>query len=85
MKAVDEEVFAYIVAYKRAQDGLAPAMRDIKDVLTISSTSQVKLALVRLEQQGKIKQVPGKAGGIKVIGGRWAMASEDRPRYGDSS
>ena len=81
MKPIDEKTFLYILNYKRRNDGLSPCYRDIQQATGISSTSMVKLSLDRLAEAGKIEVVTGKSGGIKVIGGRWAMADELRPTY----
>ena len=81
MKPIDERIYACIVKYKRENDGVAPAMREICTYLNIASTSTIKNAFGRLQRAGKIELIPGKAGGIKVVGGRWSLASEERPVY----
>jgi len=64
-------VFDLIVAYKKANDGISPTLREIILNTDITSTSVVKWYLNNLENLGLI-EVPKKSyRGIKVIGGKW--------------
>lgn len=78
---IDQKVYDYIVEYKRENDGLAPSIREIADRFEINSTSTIKNILGRLVRDNKIELISGKAGGIKVVDGRWSLASEERPAY----
>ena len=65
-----EKIYAYIIAYKQANDGLSPSYRDIMMTQGLSSTSVVARYLRKLETDGKITVV---GRGIKVTGGEWRM------------
>jgi SOS-response transcriptional repressor LexA len=69
----DNDIFNYIIHYKKQYDGISPSYREIKDHCNISSISVVKVILERLVAAEKIKLIPGKAGGIMVIGGQWTF------------
>lgn len=73
------EVFDYIVAFKTANDGVSPSIRDIVVNVGISSTSMATYYLRKLEQRGKIKRHAGDKSlsrAIIVPGGRWAFSPE---------
>jgi len=75
MQRIDHErVLAYLILYKAANDGEAPTIREIQRACGIASSSSVKYALDDLEEAGKIKRLRGR-GGIRVVGGRWALES----------
>jgi hypothetical protein len=77
-----EAILEFVIGVKRANDGLSPTRRIIRDECNLSSTSVVKYILDELEREGKIIQSPGKAGGIKVVGGQWLPPpSEDELPY----
>jgi hypothetical protein len=71
MAQTDREVFAALVAYKRAHDGISPRLtRLAKDALMHQQT--VSAALKRLEQAGRIwieGEPPYQVYG--VVGGKW--------------
>lgn len=73
-----DEIYNYIVTYKRQNDGNAPSVRQIALRCDLASTSQVDHYLNILETQNKIRRI-GKGDGvdnrrhITVIGGRWSM------------
>lgn len=66
-----EEIYRYIVAYKRDFDGVAPTFREIMVACKISSISHVQYILNRLHDDGRIRFDPFKMRGIEVVGGRW--------------
>ena len=71
-----EQVYKFIVAYKRDHDGNSPTIREIQDECGISSTSVVFYYLNQLEARGLIRRPEPKIGSryasrIEVIGGRW--------------
>ena len=63
-----DRIFACIVRYKRAHDGLSPTNKHIADTCFIAP-STVRYHLYRLEGEGRIRLVKG--GGIEVVGGHW--------------
>jgi len=68
----DDQVFKFIVDYKREHDGLAPTVREIMRGVGVGSTSVVVYHLERLEGQGRIRLLGwGRSRGIMVVGGRW--------------
>lgn len=69
-----EQVFQFIVNYKRVHDGLSPVVREIA-VGCVLSESSVKYHLLRLENEGRIK-LKGRRG-IEVTGGAWDMPEEE--------
>jgi len=65
-----EVIFAFIVQYKRAHDGLAPGLREIALGCHLSE-STVKYHLFMLERERRIR-VRGRRG-IEVVGGEWDL------------
>lgn len=65
-----EQIFDFIVAYKRANDGLSPAISEIAEVCSLSS-STVKYHLLNLVAEKRITIVARR--GILVIGGEWDL------------
>ncbi len=63
-----EQIFQYIVDYKREHDGLAPAVRELAKVCMLS-ISTVKYHLFMLERENRIRILGRRA--IEVIGGVW--------------
>ena len=67
-----DEIFKFIVDFKRVNDGISPTLKEIGDSCNISSKCVVSNSLRRLERQGKIELIGHKKSRmIKVIGGRW--------------
>jgi len=71
-----EQVFRYIVEYKREHDGNSPVMREIMAACKISSTSMVSFYLDQLEAMGFIKRAQRLVGcsgsaNIEVLGAKW--------------
>ena len=58
---------AFVRAYKAANGGVAPSIREIGDALEVSSTSQVRFYLDRLEAHGLIRRRPGVPRWIEVL------------------
>lgn len=66
-----DEMFDFIVSYKRKHDGNSPTIRILAKELGYSSTSLVFDRLSKLEDAGKIRVGGGKARSIEVIGGEY--------------
>jgi hypothetical protein len=69
-----EQVFQYIVEYKREHDGVAPSIKEIAETC-ILSISTVKHHLFMLERTKRIRILGRRA--IEVIGGVWNPPDED--------
>ena len=65
-------IYDFIVAHKKANDGLAPTFQEMA-LLINSSNSIVAFYLRGLERAGLITRQPRTAGGIMVVGGEWHM------------
>lgn len=67
------EIFAWIVAYKKEHNGNSPAVFDIMHGCRVSSKSVVFALLRRLEDAGRIRlgRRCGLARSIEVVGGTW--------------
>ena len=61
-----EDVFAFITKFHNAH-GYPPSVRDIMRGCEMSSPSVAFYHLKRLEEQGKVKIVPGIARGVVVL------------------
>jgi SOS-response transcriptional repressor LexA len=75
---VVQQVYDFIVEYKREHDGNSPTIREIGDACKITSTSVVIYWLIRLENQGFIRRPEPAMGNryaakIEVIGGKWRI------------
>ena len=75
MSKISEEVFAFIVEYKKQNDGLSPTLREICDHTRVRSTSHASLLVDKLEKDGFIERVAvaGQSRNIRVIGGEWSL------------
>lgn len=71
-----EDVLAYIIQYKTANDGNSPTIREIMIVCGISSTSMVSYILRDLQDAGKIRIIEGSRG-IMVTGGMWKVENKN--------
>ena len=65
-----DALFAGIVAYKHANDGVAPSYREMAEMIGYASTCSVRWALWRLVAQGRIEMEKG-ARNIRVVGATW--------------
>ena len=63
-----QQIFQFIVAYKREHDGLSPSISDIAAACFLHE-STVRYHIARLEIQGRIRLVERR--GIEVVGGAW--------------
>lgn len=77
---IADAIYQYIVAYKLANDGNSPSVRQIALRCDLSSTSQVDFYLNMLEVQGQIRRIDKRDGvdnrrHIAVVGGKWEMAT----------
>lgn len=69
-----DQVFAFIVEYKRAHDGLSPATGEIAAACQLH-TSSVRYHLTQLQLEGRIRVVPHR--GITIVGSGWGWEDED--------
>lgn len=67
----DWTLYRAIVSFKLDNDGNAPQLRELVGLAHMSSTSVVTHHLLRLTRAGLIEMAPGRAGRIRVRGGRW--------------
>lgn len=71
-----DDIFNFIVTYKRAHDGNSPTVRQIMESCDISSTSVVAYNLARLVVDGRIRITGNRVTrSIEVVGGRWTMGA----------
>lgn len=63
------DAYEYIVAYKAAQDGLSPTLREIARDLDLGSKNTAYHCIHELQRRGLV-ELYGRRG-LKVIGGRW--------------
>lgn len=73
-------IYAWIVEYKRTNDGNSPSLDEIMDAFNVSSKSVASYLLKRLENAGLIRLPLGKkqSRSIVVEGGQWTMAKRAR-------
>ena len=70
------DVFQYIVATKRANNGNSPSMRDVMTEFRIPSQSNVKHIYSKLIDMGLITVIPGVSRSISVVGSEWVYDEE---------
>jgi SOS-response transcriptional repressor LexA len=70
-----DRVLQFIIAYKAANDGNSPSLREIGPAVGISSTSVVVYQLVELERAGLISRTGTNRRQIVVTGGQWSMTA----------
>ncbi len=71
-----DDALAFIIDYKRSNDGASPTVREIASHLGIKSTSHTRHILMRLEEDGKIILGYAEARNIRIPGGRWDIQPE---------
>jgi hypothetical protein len=71
-----QQVFDFIVQYKRTHDGNAPSVQDIADGCLLSK-SGVKYHLLKLENARRIRLKGYR--GIEVVGGEWTFDASAQP------
>jgi SOS-response transcriptional repressor LexA len=69
-----DQVFEFIVEYKREHDGISPSVREIAEGCVLSE-STVKYHLLKLENERRIL-VKGRRA-IEVVGGEWNLPDEE--------
>lgn len=74
-----EQVFAFIVQYKRDHDGLSPTAREIAEACFMHE-STARYHLTQLALEGRIRLLERR--GIEVIGGAWEPPDSDDPKSG---
>jgi hypothetical protein len=72
--ATREQVFQYIVDYKRQHDGLSPTISGIARALFMNRTT-ARYHVMMLEHDGRIRLVGRHA--IHVVGGAWHLPEGD--------
>ena len=70
------DVFQYIVATKRANNGNSPSMRDVMTEFRIPSQSNVKHIYSKLIDMGVITVIRGVSRSISVVGSEWVYEEE---------
>jgi SOS-response transcriptional repressor LexA len=69
-----EQVYRFIVRYKRESGGVSPSMSEIARGTGIASNSTVNYHLCKLEESGRIvRDVGGRARHISIPGERWIL------------
>jgi predicted ArsR family transcriptional regulator len=63
-----EDVYKFLIDYKRRHDGAAPSMQEIADAL-ITHYSTVRYHMLVLEREGRIHILGRRA--IEIAGGEW--------------
>ncbi len=67
-----QEVYEYIIEYKRAHDGCSPSGREIRDGCTkVGSWGQANALLRQLIKEDKLKKSNNNVRTIEVVGGMW--------------
>ncbi len=70
-------IFLYIIEYKRANDGVAPSMREIGENINMA-VSVIHYHLNRMAAVGTIRFVdPGQPRSIVLPGGHWEYNGEN--------
>ena len=78
-----EQIFAWIVAYKRTHDGNSPTLRELMSGCDLSSLSVTYDCLRHLTAAGLIERqvspsTRGRSRHIVIIGGRWSYSPSSR-------
>jgi SOS-response transcriptional repressor LexA len=69
-----EQIYRFIIEFKRSHDGNSPSIREIMRGCSIPATSLVSHHLDKLEREGRISLGPhGGPRQIQVTGGRWTL------------
>ncbi len=72
-----DQIYRWIVAFKRSHDGLSPTLREIMEGCGISSTSVAHFHVAKLQRQGKVRRHgPGMNRNLVVVGGSWQPPAE---------
>jgi predicted transcriptional regulator len=69
-----QQIFNYIVDYKRHHDGSAPSITEMAKALFLHY-STVRYHLLVLETEGRIRVLGRRA--IEIVGGEWDMPDEE--------
>ena len=77
------KVYRFIIDYKKANDGVAPSVRDIVDGTGVRSTSHVAQILGRLVSKELITMDSRIPRSIQVIGGEWSLETIERKGQND--
>lgn len=75
-ETTSDRVYAFIVDYKKANDGNSPSYRDIQEVVGVT-LSTVKYILEKLADEGRIIILgKGKSRMIAIPGAEWKSPAE---------
>jgi predicted ArsR family transcriptional regulator len=77
-----EQIFQFIVDFKREHDGLSPKWQEIADAVLVSKTT-VRYHLQQLQIEGRVQLI--KRRGIAVEGGMWNLIEPDDERGDQAS
>lgn len=69
-----EDVFQFLVNYKRTHDGNTPTTREIAEACCLSSTSSVRYHLLKLELDDRIRTYGDRQRRIEIVGATWDFA-----------
>lgn len=72
LTAKEQQVYDYIEESIR-RDGYSPTTRDIRDALSLGSTSTAYAYITRLAEKGMIVREPGKKRAIRLVGAEIAV------------
>jgi len=73
-----EQVFQYVLAFKQANDGNAPSLREIADGCNLSR-SAVQYHLTSLELANRIRIHKHRRRMIEIVGGQWDYRPDRDP------
>lgn len=73
-RQLQDDVYAFVVAYLQANNGIPPTIREIGNAVGISSTSHVDYALEGLEKRGLISRKPHVSRSIRLQDKQVVMA-----------
>ncbi len=74
-----EQVFAFIVQYKREHDGLSPTAREIAEACFMHE-STARYHVTQLALHGRIRLIERR--GIEVVGGAWEPPDSGESKSG---
>ncbi|PKN85928.1 MAG: hypothetical protein CVU46_09595 [Chloroflexi bacterium HGW-Chloroflexi-8] len=78
-----QQVFDFIVSFKRENDGLSPTVREIMESCNIPSSSNTTYILDELSRNGLIALNEGKRG-IMFIGSQWVFPAPKLSEVGNA-
>ena len=61
------ELLAFIVAYQREHEGVAPTYQEMAEAVSLSGKSGILRLLLGLEERGAIHRIPNRSRAIEVV------------------